>query len=297
MVAWIEIPREACRQWRTNVLARRVWRRLWWKAVLAAVPLSMVGYSLWWLTYTGLGYLMPLRAGGLLGSLAWSFGNAVFGVLLNTTIVVALALAGWCYRVTFLRVPDIQAAPLSVRDRLWAVALPVACTIAAIYSLGPTLRDAMQSGWYLVSGPLAGASGREIAAVGAAIVLHRGLWVVMLTPYFTIVGLRGTMKRGQRFGVRAWYAAKPILLHLVLVAMAYEPLRIAATAVTFSQFGSPSPLVASNAIAAGCTLLILPIHLPLMCTVLRRTMSEAERELFTPEAVEAWEEQKGPKGR
>lgn len=289
MVAWIEITREAWSQWRTNVLAWRVWRRVSWRAL----PLVVVALVLWpsnWmrpLATAALSWIGPAAFGAWLPifNILWR----VLSVVANPLIPITCIAVGWFYRRTFLRSEETRALPLTAAERLWAVLLPVGRVVAAILVSNVvvvTIREFQA----VVTNP-AITDPTDVPYLMTISLVHGFVLALAEVPYCGLLALQACLSHGRRLSVLLKSIAAPVVLQVFFAAAVHQALlgMLPRRYFVFTASPSSSQIVAMSALGLAATVICVCIQIPLMASLMRRAMRHAEAELFTPDAVERWE--------
>lgn len=155
-----------CRaQWRDNGLCRRIWRRIRpWALAIAAVMAVQSG--------TGVAVALlgtGLTTGGLLAPrmLALFAGVCFFGMLsLVFWIGMPIWYAHWSHRVTWVEDEQLRAAPMPVRDRFLAIALPGMLAMLVVHL--PNLLVATWSAFFAYRNTMPYLPSSVVATVGLA---------------------------------------------------------------------------------------------------------------------------------
>lgn len=276
MLAFLTIPLEALRQWRTNTLARRYLRRAMLWGLAAAVLIVVIRQ-----VCVGLVNAVLANSGATLQGPLGKCLLYLNAAIADPNIYAAAAVAAWHYRRTFLESVEFRSLPLTPQERLGAILLPTTIYIVVSMFGGQAIGIAYYYLWTDSNAP------HSPFAVASSFV-RSYFWLVLFTFYYATISLLYLIAR-PRGPVKLTVAmAFPILalLCLTLLSSALAVFLRKRDTLFSHPSGSPSFYQIASILATLCT---VGIGIPLMAALLGQSMRRAEAELFTPEAVERWE--------
>lgn len=285
----MELPWEALRQWRTNVLARRVWRRAWLSAHLLSI-VAMIAWPSNWMPWA-MGLAVP-RAAAVGPKVMIPLLNMLQGtlsVLANPLIPMVVVAAGWSYRRTFLEAVEMRALPLPTSDRLWTILIPAGRLAAATLAL--VLGYAALQTCLLFPGRLGIHGAGTAVALSASALVRRFIRLLVELPFCGLLAVQACRAHGRGIAALLKSLAVPVLLQIFFAAVVDTACRRAMTLefLPLSTMTLPQQVLVSSVWDLPAAATLACIQIPIMTSLMRRAMRRAEAELFTPDAVERWE--------
>ena len=199
--------------WQGNVLAKRLGKKVYPRAVIVALVVS------------GGSFALAFQAGEYGANPAMSlsmspviFTSCFFGLLLLALqVIFPLFYAQWAYRTTFTQDESVRAAPFTFEDRLMGILIPGATAIAIYYGISTVLGVIPTIATWGMQ-PMMEGMGLLFATM-ASMVTNSLISIAVYSLLFTTVVIRRLIQHpeiGQQANKSVGYVAAPYLLIVAL---------------------------------------------------------------------------------